>query len=91
MNNYFTILELDDHNCGGTLGIANVLNEYGKTQEANEIYKLLALSEPNSTIGKHGIVNQGHIAVWNKNYDLAANLYQQALDSLNGQEGPEHL
>jgi hypothetical protein len=31
MNNYFTLLELDDHNCGGTLGIANVLNEYGKT------------------------------------------------------------
>jgi len=31
MNNYFTILEIDDHNCGGTLGVANVLNEYGKT------------------------------------------------------------
>ena len=81
MNSYFSILELDDHNCGGALGIANVLNEYDKVTHANEIYKLLANSEPNSLLGRHSTVNQGHIAMWAKNFDLAVNLYLAALES----------
>ena len=64
MHGYFKILEMDEHNCSGSLGIANVLCEYGKTAQANEVYQLLALSEPNSLVGRHAIVNQGHIAVW---------------------------
>jgi hypothetical protein len=48
MNQYFSILERDEHNCAGALGIANVLNEYGKIREANEIYKVLTYNEPNS-------------------------------------------
>lgn len=79
MQQYFTILERDEHNCAGVLGIGNVLNEYGKIREANEIYKLLTYSEPNSVIGFHARVNQAHIAMWEKNYDLAVNLYKAAL------------
>lgn len=48
MQNYFSIIESDEQNCAACLGIANVLNEYGKISEANEIYKLLANSEPDS-------------------------------------------
>lgn len=48
MQMYFTILELDDQNCAGALGIANVLNEYDKTTEAKEIYKLLVNSSDTS-------------------------------------------
>lgn len=57
MFSYFNILETDEHNCAASLGIANILNEYGKTIEANEVYKLLANSEPDSLIGHHSIVN----------------------------------
>lgn len=80
MQMYFTILEYDDQNCAGALGIANVLNEYDKTNEASEIYKLLVNSEPTSTTGFHARVNQAHIAMWDKNIDLAVNLYTQALE-----------
>lgn len=57
MQMYFTILEQDDQNCAGALGIANVLNEYDKTAEAKEIYKLLVNSTTNSLTGFHARVN----------------------------------
>jgi len=80
MQTYFGILEIDEQNCAASLGIANVLNEYGKIMESNEIYKLLANSEPDSLIGHHSVVNQGHIAMWHSNFDLAVNLYKSALE-----------
>jgi thioredoxin-like negative regulator of GroEL len=57
MNQYFNILERDEHNCAGALGIANVLNEYGKVREANEIYKVLTYNEPNSQTGLQARIN----------------------------------
>jgi hypothetical protein len=51
MNQYFSVLEIDDMNCFGSLGIANVLCEYNKVHEAKEIYKLLSVSEPDSLAG----------------------------------------
>ena len=80
MQGYFSILEIDEQNCAASLGIANILNEYGKIMESNEIYKLLANTEPNSLIGHHSVVNQGHIAMWNNNFELAVNLYKSALE-----------
>lgn len=53
MNDYFKILEIDEKNCSGVLGIGNVLAEYGKVHEAKEIFKLLATSEPDSLLGQH--------------------------------------
>lgn len=44
MQLYFEILECDEANCFGVLGIGNILAEYGKTHEAKEIYKLLEQS-----------------------------------------------
>lgn len=41
MNAYFSLLEIDENNCAGVLGIGNVLSEYGKVTEAKEIFKLL--------------------------------------------------
>ena len=57
MNQYFNILERDEHNCAGALGVANVLNEYGKVREANEIYKVLTYNEPNSQTGLQARIN----------------------------------
>jgi hypothetical protein len=45
MGKYFSLLELDERNSYGSLGIANVLAEYGKVREAKEIFALLANSE----------------------------------------------
>ena len=61
MNQYFSVLEIDDANCFGSLGIANVLCEYNKVHEAKEIYKLLSVSEPDSLAGQHAMLNHAHL------------------------------
>jgi hypothetical protein len=38
-------LELDENNTYASLGIGNLLAEYGKVDEAKEVFKLLANSE----------------------------------------------
>ena len=45
LSKYFGILEIDEFNTYASLGIGNILTEYGKVTEAKEIYKLLANSE----------------------------------------------
>lgn len=57
-----------------------MLTEYDKTTEAKEIYKLLVNSEPTSHTGFHAMLNQAHLTMWERNYDLALNLYKSALD-----------
>ena len=56
-NKYFSLLELDENNSYGSLGIGNVLAEYGKVDEAKEIFKLLANSEPDQLIGLDALIN----------------------------------
>lgn len=46
LSKYFSLLELDENNCYGSLGIGIIIAEYGKVDEAKEIFKLLANSEP---------------------------------------------
>ena len=46
MDRYMAILEGDEANSYAALGVANVLAEHGKVNEAFEIYKQLALSNP---------------------------------------------
>ena len=75
MKQYFTILDTDENNCAGVLGIANVLTEYGKVDEAKEIYKLLSTSEPDSEIGLHAMINQAHLLMDDQNREYAINLY----------------
>ena len=75
MQSYFGVLELDDANCFGSLGIANVLCEYNKIHEAKEIYKLLGQSEPDSLAGQHANLNLAHILMNEGNFEFAVNLY----------------
>ena len=70
----------DENNCAGVLGIANVLTEYGKVDEAKEIYKLLSTSEPDSEIGLHAMINQAHLLMDDQNREYAINLYQAVLE-----------
>ena len=54
MDRYIAVLEHDEANSFATLGIANILAEHGKQNEAFEIYKVIALSNPNMY---HPLVN----------------------------------
>ncbi len=77
MDRYIAVLENDEANSFATLGIANVLAEHGKQNEAFEIYKVLALSNPNM---HHPLVNQAHLLMAQNNFSAAANLYKQCLE-----------
>jgi len=79
MGKYFSLLELDECNSYGSLGIANVLAEYGKVREAKEIFALLANSEADQLIGMNALINQAHLCMAEKSYDLAINLYKEFL------------
>ena len=80
MNDYFKLLEIDEKNCSGVLGIGNVLAEYGKIHEAKEIYKLLSNTEPDSLLGQHAMVNHAHLLMAAESYEFAVNLYQAVLE-----------
>lgn len=57
------------------------MNEYDKQAESKEIYKLLVNSvDAGSQIGFHARLNQAHVTMWEKNFDLAVNLYSTALE-----------
>jgi len=51
MRAYMNLLEIDESNCAGVLGIANVLVEHNKVAEAKEVFKPLEQSEPDSALG----------------------------------------
>lgn len=48
MQQYFSVLEIDECNTAACLGIANVLSEYNKVTEAKEIFKVIETSETDS-------------------------------------------
>ena len=80
MQQYFSVLELDEMNTAGSLGIANVLSEYGKVTEAKEIFKVIETSETDPTIVKHALLNHAHLLMNDENNEFAINLYQAAHD-----------
>jgi len=84
MRQYFGILEIDENNCFGPLGIANLLTEYSKVDEAKEIYKLLAISEPDSQVGLNSMLNQAHILTFENSFDQAIKLYEVCLTKRPG-------
>ena len=77
MDKYINVLEFDEANCFATLGVANVLAEYGKIQEPMEIYKVLKESNPSMY---HPWVNQAHLSMAQNNYEGAVNLYKKCLE-----------
>lgn len=81
MNTYIEVLERDECNAFASLGIANILSEYGKVQEALEIYKVLRESNPHLP---QPLVNLAHLNMSEGNYEAAINFYQKALDLYPG-------
>jgi RNA polymerase-associated protein CTR9 len=79
LSKYFGILELDENNTYASLGIANLLTEYGKVDEAKEVFKLLANSEADNQLGLDAMLNQSHLWMAEENFDTAINLYQACL------------
>lgn len=47
MDKYVAVLEVDEANCYATLGVGNILAEYGKLNEAMEIFKVVKENNPN--------------------------------------------
>ena len=80
MQQYFSVLELDEMNTAGSLGIGNVLTEYNKVTEAKEIFKVIANSETDQTIIKHAMLNHAHLLMNDENNEFAINLYQAGRD-----------
>jgi len=78
MQQYFSVLELEEMNTAGALGIGNVLAEYNKVAEAKEIFKVIENSETDPTIVKHALLNHAHLLMNEENNDYALNLYQAA-------------
>jgi RNA polymerase-associated protein CTR9 len=77
MDKYITVLENDESNAFGSLGVANVLAEHGKIAEAMEVYKVLKETNPNIP---HPLLNLAHMNVAEGNYEAAINLYRKALE-----------
>lgn len=80
MQQYFSVLELDEMNTAGSLGIGIVLSEYNKCTEAKEIFKVIENSETDMTIVKHAMLNHAHLLMNDENNEFAINLYQAAHD-----------
>ena len=78
MQQYFSVLELDEINTAGSLGIGIVLSEYNKCNEAKEIFKVIENSETDPTIIKHAMLNHAHLLMTEENNEFAVNLYQTA-------------
>lgn len=47
MDKYINVLDIDEANSFAALGIANVLAEHGKVNEAMEVYKVIKENNPN--------------------------------------------
>ena len=76
MQQYFKMLDMDESNSLGVLGIANVLTEYGKTNEAKELYKLLQTSEIDPQVNIHAMLNNAHLLIDSaESMEVAINLY----------------
>lgn len=78
MLQYFKIVDMDESNCLGILGIANILTEYGKVHESKEIYKLIQSCETDPLIIFHSMLNNAHLLINQENQEIALNMYQAA-------------
>lgn len=76
-NKYLDILAHDQGNTYACMGLANVLAFFNKTEDAQEIYKLVCQANPSMY---SPILNQAHLCVGDKKYELAINLYDIVLD-----------
>ena len=75
MQQYFSVLELDEMNTAGSLGIGNVLSEYNKCTEAKEIFKVIENSETDPMIVRNAMLNHAHLLMTEETNEFAINLY----------------
>ena len=78
MQQFFSVLEYDEMNSAGSLGIGIILAEYGKNVEAKEIFKVIENSESDPTLVRHAMLNHAHLLMNDENSEFAINLYQAA-------------
>lgn len=78
MIQYQKVVDMDEGNAFGVLGIANILTEYNKVHESKEVYKLLQNCETDPVIILHAMLNQAHLLINEENQEIAINLYQAA-------------
>ena len=76
-NKYLDILAFDQSNCFACIGLANILAFFDKTEDAQEIFKLMAQSNPNLY---QPLMNQAHLSIGERKYEVAINLYQMILE-----------
>ena len=76
-NKYLEILYHDQTNCYASVGLANVLAFFNKTEDAMEIYKLVSHSNPSMW---QALINHAHLSVSVHNYEVAINLYDKVLE-----------
>ena len=75
MQQYFSVLELDEMNTAGSLGIGNVLSEDNKCTEAKEIFKVIENSETDPMIVRNAMLNHAHLLMTEETNEFAINLY----------------
>lgn len=78
LNKFMDILAYDQSNAYACFGLANVLAFFNKTDDAIEIYKLLG--QASNSAMYFPVMNQAHLCVAKKKYDLAINLYENILE-----------
>lgn len=71
-NKYLEILSHDHTNCYASVGLANILAFFNKTEDAQEIYRVVCHANPNYY---QPMMNQAHLAIGEKRFDLSINLY----------------
>jgi len=76
-NKYLDILANDQSNCFACIGLANILAYFNKTEDAQEIFKLMAESNQNLY---QPLMNRAHLSIGEKNFEIAINLYQNILE-----------
>lgn len=55
---YMKVLEIENNNVFATLGIGNILGEFGKVNEAQEIFKIVREHHPNTP---YPMINSAHL------------------------------
>jgi tetratricopeptide (TPR) repeat protein len=74
------VLKNDESNIFAAMGIAIILAEHNKTDEALEILKAIKEACPSHIERPSILINLAHINVVNENYESAINLYIKAIE-----------
>lgn len=77
MKMYMETLELDPSNGFATLGLANIMAEHGKIQDAVKIYSVLKDNMPGCS---HSYINLAIMHIAMRNFDQATNLFEKVLE-----------